>query len=199
MAPVTVLATLLARAAGLVEPAMLDIEHPLTSFISRPDAFSFIVAFLAGIVGILSDGREVRGTHRCTDLRYDCARRRQHGGGPRPWRTTDGAGLGPSAGDQLVWHGDRRHIHAGRPAASASPRRSHLTTPASRRGRRTRWRFTPAGARRGAGLETVRRRHRTVRDSRAWPSRGPHPRTAGTRGRSPSRPARRRFVQLRQP
>jgi uncharacterized hydrophobic protein (TIGR00271 family) len=51
---VTVLATLLARAAGLVEPAMLDIEHPLTSFISRPDAFSFIVAFLAGIVGILS-------------------------------------------------------------------------------------------------------------------------------------------------
>ena len=51
---VTVLATLLARVAGLVEPAMLDSEHPLTSFISRPDAFSFVVAFLAGIVGILS-------------------------------------------------------------------------------------------------------------------------------------------------
>jgi uncharacterized hydrophobic protein (TIGR00271 family) len=51
---VTVLATLLARVAGLVEPAMLDTEHPLTSFISRPDAFSFVVAFLAGIAGILS-------------------------------------------------------------------------------------------------------------------------------------------------
>jgi uncharacterized hydrophobic protein (TIGR00271 family) len=51
---VTVLATLLARVAGLVEPAMLDSEHPLTSFISRPDAFSFVVAFLAGIAGILS-------------------------------------------------------------------------------------------------------------------------------------------------
>ncbi len=51
---VTVLTTLLARAVGLVEAAMLDIEHPLTSFISRPDAFSFVVAFLAGIVGILS-------------------------------------------------------------------------------------------------------------------------------------------------
>ncbi len=51
---ITVVATLLARAAGLVEPAMLDSEHPLTSFISRPDAFSFVVAFLAGIAGILS-------------------------------------------------------------------------------------------------------------------------------------------------
>jgi len=51
---VTVLATLLARVAGLVEPATLDSEHPLTSFISRPDAFSFVVALLAGIVGILS-------------------------------------------------------------------------------------------------------------------------------------------------
>jgi uncharacterized hydrophobic protein (TIGR00271 family) len=50
----TVVATLLARAAGLVEPSMLDAEHPLTSFISRPDAFSFVVAFLAGIAGILS-------------------------------------------------------------------------------------------------------------------------------------------------
>jgi uncharacterized hydrophobic protein (TIGR00271 family) len=50
----TVAATLLARAAGLVEPSMLDAEHPLTSFISRPDAFSFVVAFLAGIAGILS-------------------------------------------------------------------------------------------------------------------------------------------------
>ncbi len=51
---VTVLATLLGRAAGLVEPDMLDSAHPLTSFISQPDAFSFVVAFLAGVVGTLS-------------------------------------------------------------------------------------------------------------------------------------------------
>ncbi len=51
---VAVLATLVARAVGLVDPGMLDSAHPLTSFISRPDAFSFIVSFLAGIAGILS-------------------------------------------------------------------------------------------------------------------------------------------------
>lgn len=50
----TVLATLLGRVTGLVEPAGLDSAHPLTAFVSQPDAFSFIVAFLAGIVGTLS-------------------------------------------------------------------------------------------------------------------------------------------------
>jgi uncharacterized hydrophobic protein (TIGR00271 family) len=49
-----VLATLLGRATGLVEPSMLDSEHPLTSFISRPDVFSFVVSLLAGVAGILS-------------------------------------------------------------------------------------------------------------------------------------------------
>ncbi len=29
-------------------------EHPLTDFISKPDAFSFIVAFVAGAAGMLS-------------------------------------------------------------------------------------------------------------------------------------------------
>jgi uncharacterized hydrophobic protein (TIGR00271 family) len=51
---VTVLATLLGRATGLVDAGTLDTAHPLTSFVSRPDAFSFIVAFLAGVVGMLS-------------------------------------------------------------------------------------------------------------------------------------------------
>jgi uncharacterized hydrophobic protein (TIGR00271 family) len=51
---VTVLATLLGRATGLVEPSMLDGSHPLTAFVSRPDAFSFVVAFLAGVAGMLS-------------------------------------------------------------------------------------------------------------------------------------------------
>ena len=51
---VTTLATLAGRAVGLVEDDMLDAAHPLTSFVSRPDAFSFVVAFLAGIVGMRS-------------------------------------------------------------------------------------------------------------------------------------------------
>jgi uncharacterized hydrophobic protein (TIGR00271 family) len=51
---VTLVATLLGRAVGLVDPEMLDTAHPLTSFISRPDAFSFIVSLLAGIAGIIS-------------------------------------------------------------------------------------------------------------------------------------------------
>lgn len=51
---VSVLATLLGWATGLVEPDMLDRNHPLTDFISKPDAFSFVVAFVAGIAGILS-------------------------------------------------------------------------------------------------------------------------------------------------
>jgi uncharacterized hydrophobic protein (TIGR00271 family) len=50
----TVLATLVGEATGLVDDAMLDRTHPLTSFISHPDTFSFVVAFLAGIAGILS-------------------------------------------------------------------------------------------------------------------------------------------------
>ncbi|HEX6755810.1 MAG TPA: DUF389 domain-containing protein [Mycobacteriales bacterium] len=50
----TVLATLLGRATGLVEDGALDTAHPLTEFVSKPDAFSFIVAFLAGVVGMLS-------------------------------------------------------------------------------------------------------------------------------------------------
>ena len=51
---IAVVATLIARAVGLVDPEMLDTEHPFTSFISSPDTFSFVVAFLAGIAGILS-------------------------------------------------------------------------------------------------------------------------------------------------
>ncbi len=51
---VTVLATLLGRATGLVGTGQFDSAHPLTAFVSKPDAFSFIVAFLAGVVGTLS-------------------------------------------------------------------------------------------------------------------------------------------------
>ena len=50
----TVLLSLLARVTGLIDPAMLDRTNPLTGFISHPDTFSFVVAFLAGAAGMLS-------------------------------------------------------------------------------------------------------------------------------------------------
>ncbi|MGI8869274.1 MAG: DUF389 domain-containing protein [Mycobacteriales bacterium] len=53
IAMVTLL-TLLGRGVGLVDHSMFDRTRPLTEFISRPDSFSFIVAFLAGAAGVLS-------------------------------------------------------------------------------------------------------------------------------------------------
>lgn len=49
---VTTLITMLFRRSG-IGPQTLG-EHPLTLFISHPDAFSFFVAYLAGTAGILS-------------------------------------------------------------------------------------------------------------------------------------------------
>lgn len=46
--------TWLMTALGIFDQAMLVAERPLTSFIWRPDALSFVVAFLAGIAGMLS-------------------------------------------------------------------------------------------------------------------------------------------------
>ena len=51
---VTYAFTWLMTALGLFDPSMLAAERPLTSFIWRPDAISFVVAFLAGIAGMLS-------------------------------------------------------------------------------------------------------------------------------------------------
>lgn len=51
---VTLLATLVLNAAGLVDRDMLLAARPLTGFIWRPDALSWVIAFLAGIAGILS-------------------------------------------------------------------------------------------------------------------------------------------------
>ncbi len=42
------------RAVGLTPDGFVVAEHPLTNFISHPDAFSFIVAFVAGAAGVLS-------------------------------------------------------------------------------------------------------------------------------------------------
>jgi uncharacterized hydrophobic protein (TIGR00271 family) len=51
---VTVLTTWLLTALGLVSKEMLLADRPLTDFIWRPDALSWIVAFLAGVAGMLS-------------------------------------------------------------------------------------------------------------------------------------------------
>jgi len=51
---VTVAAVWLLTAADLVDRSMLVAERPLTDFIWRPDALSWVIGFLGGIAGILS-------------------------------------------------------------------------------------------------------------------------------------------------
>lgn len=51
---ITVVATWLLTAADLVDKSMLLQERPLTDFIWRPDALSWIIGFLGGVAGILS-------------------------------------------------------------------------------------------------------------------------------------------------
>lgn len=50
----TAVVTGLLTAMGVVDRSMLTADRPLTDFIWRPDALSWIVAFLAGIAGMLS-------------------------------------------------------------------------------------------------------------------------------------------------
>jgi uncharacterized hydrophobic protein (TIGR00271 family) len=50
----TFLATLLLNAVGLVPDDFSQDHHPFTQFISSPDQWSFIVAYLAGMAGVLS-------------------------------------------------------------------------------------------------------------------------------------------------
>jgi uncharacterized hydrophobic protein (TIGR00271 family) len=45
---------LLVRAVDLTPEGFVATDHPLTDFISQPDAFSFIVAAFAGVAGVLS-------------------------------------------------------------------------------------------------------------------------------------------------
>lgn len=51
---VTAVAVVLLDRVGLVPPEFLDGRRPLTSFVASPDAFSVVVAVLAGIAGTLS-------------------------------------------------------------------------------------------------------------------------------------------------
>lgn len=50
---ITLICAVLSRLLGWIEPSMLD-DRPLTSFIIHPDRWSFVVAVLAGVAGILS-------------------------------------------------------------------------------------------------------------------------------------------------
>ena len=50
---VTLVCAFSSRILGWIEPSMLD-DRPLTDFIIHPDRWSFIVAVLAGVAGILS-------------------------------------------------------------------------------------------------------------------------------------------------
>jgi uncharacterized hydrophobic protein (TIGR00271 family) len=51
---VTFLAVLLLDAVGLIPGDFTQVHHPFTQFISSPNEWSFIVAFLAGVAGVLS-------------------------------------------------------------------------------------------------------------------------------------------------
>jgi uncharacterized hydrophobic protein (TIGR00271 family) len=51
---ITVVAVWLLTAAGLVGRSMLLADRPLTEFIWRPDALSWVIGFLGGVAGILS-------------------------------------------------------------------------------------------------------------------------------------------------
>jgi uncharacterized hydrophobic protein (TIGR00271 family) len=46
--------TLLLEATGQVPDVFTPADHPLTRFISQPDELSFVIAFIAGIAGVLS-------------------------------------------------------------------------------------------------------------------------------------------------
>jgi len=51
---ITVLATLALEAGDLIPEGFSTAEHPFTDFISDPDFFSFLVAYIAGTAGVLS-------------------------------------------------------------------------------------------------------------------------------------------------
>lgn len=51
---VTLAVTAALRVTGVAPDEFTPADHPLTSFISNPDVFSFLVAYLAGVAGVLS-------------------------------------------------------------------------------------------------------------------------------------------------
>jgi hypothetical protein len=100
---------------------MLDSEHALTSFISRPDAFSFVVAFLAGIAGILSLTAAKSGALIGVLISVTTVPAAGSTAvGPLSRRAANGAGIGPPAGCQPARNGDCRHVDAALRAATTA-------------------------------------------------------------------------------
>lgn len=51
---VTTLCALISRGLGWIDAATLTADRPATGFITQPDKWSFIVAFIAGVAGVLA-------------------------------------------------------------------------------------------------------------------------------------------------
>ena len=103
---------LLADAAGIASRA--DALHgPQTDFIVQPDIWSFLIALLAGVAGVLAlTTAEVRSAGRRLHLRHHGPRR----GDPRPVRRARGLvgdpQRAPAARREPAGHGAGRHRHA---------------------------------------------------------------------------------------
>jgi uncharacterized hydrophobic protein (TIGR00271 family) len=136
----TVILTWILTALGLLNESMLIAERPLTSFIWKPDALSWIVGFLAGIAGMLALTSAKSGAlvgvlisvttipaaaNVAVAIAY--------------WVPSEAIGSGYSAGDQLVRHRFRRHAHlagaqgTGRATRPAGPSAHSLMSSADAR------------------------------------------------------------------
>ena len=135
--PIGMLATiglvLLLTATGQLDSSMLTADRPDTSFIYHPDSLSFIVAFLAGVAGMLSLTSAKSGAlvgvlisvttiPAAANVAAGIAYGNGHGGGrqrraARPQPRRDRAG---------------RHVHAAGPAARLAPTAGRPVTYPSR-------------------------------------------------------------------
>ena len=119
--------TLALRATDLDPAGFVATAHPLTDFISQPDRFSFIVAFVAGIAGRpRADLLEVRGADRSAGLGDHDPRRGQHRSRLRVRRVARVARRDAAAGDQPDGDRARRGPH---PVRAAAPLRAPAPRP----------------------------------------------------------------------
>lgn len=119
---VTVGFTYFMDAVGLFSAVKLDAERPNTNFIYRPDAFSFVVAVLVGVVGTLSLTSAKSGALVGVAISVTTV---PHGGercrGLRLRRVPAGLGLHRAAAAQPAGHRAGRNVHAGRPEVALGP------------------------------------------------------------------------------
>ncbi len=111
--------------------------HPFTQFISQPDAFSVIVAFFAGMAGVLSLTSTKSGAlDRSADLGDDDPRRRQHRRRRRLRRRRRAHRGARPARPQPGRHPPRRRQHPLRAAAALREAPPRAPRPRGARGRR---------------------------------------------------------------